>query len=106
MTAFSDRNSGMSSAVPSRLSRRALVKEIAVATPRFQSRLHRRRRCRQIEEAQRSLVRLQLPRHSRALLRRRLDHDVIEIHCKPAVRKRLPRLGQYFLIGIAAGNVS
>jgi hypothetical protein len=41
----------------------------------------------------------------RALLRRRLDHNVIEIHCKPAVRKRLPRLGQYFLIGIAAGNV-
>src|SRR5579872_5557303 len=63
------------------LLRRALVKKIAVGTPRFESRFHRRCRHRQIKEAQRSLVRLQLLRHSRALLRHRLDHDVIEIYC-------------------------
>ena len=45
--------------------RRALVKEIAVGAPRFQSRLHRRRGDRQIEEAQRSLVGLQFSRHRR-----------------------------------------
>ena len=73
------------------------MKKIAIGTPRFQSRFHRRRRYRQIEEAQRSLVRLQLPHHSRSLLRRRLDHDVIEIHCKPAIRKGPPRLGEYFV---------
>jgi len=33
------------------LLRRALVKEIAVGTPRFQSRFHRRRRYRKIEKA-------------------------------------------------------
>src|SRR6516165_4384054 len=43
--------------------------EIAVGAAGFQHRFHRRRRYRQIEEAQRSLVRLQLPRHSHALLR-------------------------------------
>src|SRR5450755_4395346 len=43
--------------------RRALVEEIAVGAPRFQSRLHRRSGDRQIEEAQRSLVGLQFSRH-------------------------------------------
>jgi hypothetical protein len=36
--------------------RRALVEEIAVGAPRFQSRFHGGRRDRQIEEAQRSLI--------------------------------------------------
>ena len=43
--------------------RRALVEEIAVGAPRFQSRFHRGSRDRQIEEAQRGLVGLQFSRH-------------------------------------------
>src|SRR6201984_2142049 len=84
------------------LLRRTLVKKIAVGTPRVQSRCDRRRRYRQIKEAQRSLVGVQLPRHSRALLRHRLDDDVIEIHCKLAGREGPTR--QYFLMGIAAAT--
>src|ERR1700692_413208 len=45
------------------LLRRALMEEIAVGAPRFQSRLHRRGRDRLVEEAQRSLVGLQFSRH-------------------------------------------
>src|SRR6185369_13823557 len=41
----------------------ALAEEIAVGTPRFQSRFHRRRRDRQVEKAQRSLVGFQFSRH-------------------------------------------
>src|SRR6478609_10046096 len=47
--------------------RRALVEEIAVGAPRFQSRLHRRSSDCQIEEAQRSLVGLQFSRHETGL---------------------------------------
>src|SRR6478609_8784164 len=43
--------------------RRALVEEIAVGAPRFQSGFHRRSGDCQIEEAQRSLVGLQFSRH-------------------------------------------
>jgi hypothetical protein len=46
------------------LLRRALVEEVAVGAPCFQSRLHRRRGDSEIEEAQRGLVGLQLPGHS------------------------------------------
>src|SRR6202045_5281823 len=46
--------------------RRALVEEIAVGAPRFQSRFHRRSGDRQIEEAQRSLVSFQFSRHGYA----------------------------------------
>ena len=45
------------------LLRRALVEEIAVGAPRFQSRFHGGSGHRQIEEAQRSLVGLQFSRH-------------------------------------------
>ena len=45
------------------LLRRALVEEIAVRAPRFQSRFHRRSGDRQIEEAQRSLIGLQFSGH-------------------------------------------
>src|SRR6476619_3403874 len=47
------------------LLRRALVEEIAVSAPRFQSRLHRRSGDGLIEEAQRSLIGLQLSSHER-----------------------------------------
>src|SRR5207237_8528466 len=43
--------------------RRALVEEIAVGAPRFQSRFHGGSGHRQIEEAQRGLVGLQFSRH-------------------------------------------
>src|ERR1700676_4792734 len=45
---------------------RALMEEIAVGAPRFQSRFHRRSGDRLIEEAQRSLIGLQLSRHERS----------------------------------------
>jgi hypothetical protein len=45
------------------LLRRTLMEEIAVGAPRFQGRFHRRSGDRLIEEAQRSLIGLQLPRH-------------------------------------------
>src|SRR6476620_3491333 len=46
--------------------RRALVEKIAVGTPRFQSRFHRRSRYRQIEEPQRRLVGLEFSCHEAA----------------------------------------
>jgi hypothetical protein len=75
------------------LRRRTLVEEVAVGAPSFESRLHRWCRYRQIEKTERSLVRLQLPRHLRILLRSRLGRDAIKIHCNPAIQKRPPRLG-------------
>src|SRR5436309_13376320 len=45
------------------LLRRALMEEIAVCAPRFQSRFHGGSGYRQIEEAQRGLVGLQFSRH-------------------------------------------
>jgi hypothetical protein len=60
----------------------------------------------QVEEAKRSLIRLQRPSHSPVLLQRRSDNDAVEIGRNPAVWKGPLRLGEYLLVRVAAGNVS